>query len=116
MLQIKNLTFTHRQDLRILLADFRLLLNPGDRAVIVGEEGNGKSTLLKWIYDPALVEPYVEAEGERAWDGRMAYLPQELPESERELSVYAFFGERESFWNAEHRELQLLTGNRRWPF
>ena len=69
MLQIKNLTFTHRQDLRVLLADFRLLLNPGDRAVIVGEEGNGKSTLLKWIYDPALVEPYVEAEGERAWDG-----------------------------------------------
>jgi ATPase subunit of ABC transporter with duplicated ATPase domains len=109
MLQIKNLTFIHRQDLRILLADFRLLLNPGDRAVIVGEEGNGKSTLLKWIYDPALVEPYVEAEGERAWDGRMAYLPQELPESERELSVYAFFGERESFWNAEHRELQLLA-------
>ena len=109
MLQIKHLTITHRQDLRVLLSDFSLVLNPGDRAVIIGEEGNGKSTLLKWICDPALVESYVEAEGERVWDGRMAWLPQELPEEERVLSVYEYFSAAEAFWNTEHRELLQLS-------
>ena len=55
MLQIKNLTITHRKDLRTMLEDFQLVLNDGDKAVIIGEEGDGKSTLLKWIFDPALV-------------------------------------------------------------
>ena len=51
MLQIKNLTITHKKDLRPLLEDFNFTLNTGDRAVIISEEGNGKSTLLKLIYD-----------------------------------------------------------------
>ena len=46
MLQIKNLTITHRKDLRVILENFNLTLNDGDKAVIIGEEGNGKSTLL----------------------------------------------------------------------
>lgn len=53
MLQIKNLTVTHKKDMRTLVEDFSFVLNKGDRAVMIGEEGNGKSTLLKLIYDPA---------------------------------------------------------------
>ena len=52
MLQIKKLNLTHKKDLRVILDDFNLVLNDGDKAVIIGEEGNGKSTLMKWIYDP----------------------------------------------------------------
>ena len=63
MLQIKNLTLTHKYDLRVILKDFHLVLNPGDKAVIIGEEGNGKSTLLKWIFQPELAGDYMEAEG-----------------------------------------------------
>ena len=59
MFQIKNVTFTHKKDLRTILEDFSLVLNDGDRAVMIGEEGNGKSTLMKWIYAPELVEPCV---------------------------------------------------------
>ena len=55
MLQIKKLNLTHKKDLRIILNDFNLVLNDGDKAVIIGEEGNGKSTLMKWIYNPSLV-------------------------------------------------------------
>lgn len=109
MLQIKHLTMTHRQDLRELLSDFSLVLNAGDKAVLIGEEGNGKSTLLKWIFDPALIESYVEAEGERICDGRMAYLPQELPAEDRTRTVYDFFAASEAFWNADHRELRQLS-------
>ena len=65
MLQIKNLTITHRKDLRVILEDFHLTLNSGDKAVIIGEEGNGKSTLIKWIYEPDMAEAYTERTGER---------------------------------------------------
>ena len=47
MLQIKKLNLTHKKDLRVILDDFNLVLNDGDKAVIIGEEGNGKSTLIK---------------------------------------------------------------------
>ena len=48
MMQIKKLTLTHKKDLRVILEDFQLVLNDGDKAVIIGEEGNGKSTLLNY--------------------------------------------------------------------
>lgn len=51
MLQIKNLTITHIKDNRVLLQDLSFTLNSGDKAAIIGEEGNGKSTLLKLIFD-----------------------------------------------------------------
>lgn len=91
MLQIRNLTITHKKDLHTLVSGFDLVLNEGDRAVVVGEEGNGKSTLLKWIYDPRLIDDYAEAEGERVTRGeKLAYLPQELPEADRDLSAFEF--------------------------
>lgn len=34
MLQVKNLTLTHRKDLRTLIEDFSFVLNEGDKAVI----------------------------------------------------------------------------------
>ena len=49
MLQIKNVTITHKRNLRTIIENFSYVLNPGDKTVIIGEEGNGKSTLLKLI-------------------------------------------------------------------
>ena len=46
MLQTRNLTITMKKDLRDLLRDFTFSLNPGDKAAIIGEEGNGKSLSL----------------------------------------------------------------------
>ena len=63
MLKIQNLTITYRRDGRVLADHFDLVLNSLDKAVLIGEEGNGKSTLLKWIHDPALIEDYADAEG-----------------------------------------------------
>ena len=60
MLQIKNLSITHKKDLRSIVQKFSLVLNDGDKAVMIGEEGNGKSTVLKWIYDPEMIEDYAE--------------------------------------------------------
>jgi len=110
MLQIKNLTLTHQKDLRVILQDFSCVLNPGDRAVIIGEEGNGKSTLLKWIYSPELIENYAEASGERILTKeRMAYLPQELPKTDESLTLYDFFAAQPAFFDRTPGELGRLA-------
>ena len=107
MLQIKNLNIEHRRDLRVILENFNLVLNTGDKAVIIGEEGNGKSTLLKWIFDPALVAAYAECSGERILGTeRLSYLPQELPDERKGLSVYEFFRRRMRFLTAVRRNSQ----------
>ena len=112
MLQVQNLKITHKKDLREILSGFNFVLNPGDKAVIIGEEGNGKSTLLKWIYNPELIEDYTESEGARVCNGeRLAYLPQELPGEDCEKSVYEFFSEEESFFDLTPRQLGEFAGN-----
>ncbi|MBQ6115703.1 MAG: ABC-F family ATP-binding cassette domain-containing protein [Oscillospiraceae bacterium] len=116
MIQIHHLTLSHRKDLRPLLTDFSLTLHPGDKAVIVGEEGNGKSTLLKWIYDPALIDGYAEGQGQRILQGEtLGYLPQELPEAERKTRVCDYFNSPESFRDRDPAALSRLAARLRLP-
>ena len=111
MFQLKNVTFIHRKDLRTILEDFSLVLNKGDRAVMIGEEGNGKSTLMKWIFDPVLVEDYIEYKGEKLINRElMAYLPQELPKKDEEKSVAAYFAEKDAFYEMTPKDLSMLAG------
>ncbi len=110
VLQIRNLSITHKKDLRTILENFSFVLREGDRAVIIGEEGNGKSTLLKWIADPQLIDAYAEAGGERICAGeRFGYLPQELPREERDKSIYEFFCEEPLFWEQTPASLGMLA-------
>ena len=106
MLQVKHLTLTHRKDLRTLAEDFSFVLNDGDKAVIIGEEGNGKSTILKWLYDPKLVESYCEWSGEVAGNpGPMGYLAQDLTAEEKAGSVYEFCAASPFFFDQSPKEL-----------
>ena len=110
MLQIKKLNLTHKKDLRVILDDFHLVLNDGDKAVIIGEEGNGKSTLMKWIYHPSLIENYIEAEGEKiTGNERFGYLPQEMSDEDKRKTVYEYFSEEELFWNQTPKELAVIA-------
>lgn len=110
MLQIKHLTITHKKDLRVILEDFSFALNKGDKAAIIGEEGNGKSTLLKWIYNSAFIETYAEASGEKICNQKkIGYLPQELPEIERDRSIYEFFLQEPLFLEQTPKQLGKLA-------
>ena len=110
MLQVRNVSFIHKKDLRTLVSDFSFTLNSGDKAVIIGEEGNGKSTLLKWIYAPDLVEDYVEVQGQRILGGEvLAYLPQELPENDKECTVYTYFSQVSAFYNLGYDDMRRLA-------
>lgn len=106
MLQIEHLTLTHRKDLRTLVEDLSLVLNPGDKAALIGEEGNGKSTVLKWIRDPALIEGYCQWSGTLTGRGHaIGYLAQELTAEEKALSVYDFCAQSPAFLDLDYREL-----------
>lgn len=92
MLQIRHLTITHLKDLKDLVNDLSLTVNAGDKVGIIGEEGNGKSTLLKLLMNDALVSDYVSYRGEiQKSYNRYAYLPQTLLENERKLSLNDYF-------------------------
>lgn len=116
MLQIKNLTITHLKDNRVLLDNFSLTINSGDKAAIIGEEGNGKSTLLKLIYDENMVEDYIEYSGEIIRNNlQIGYLAQELPAREKELSVYEFMCEIPLFFEVTPKELSEVARFLRIP-
>ena len=106
MLQVKKLTITHKKDNRVLLDKFSFVLNDGDKAAIIGEEGNGKSTLLKLIYDESLVDDYIEYTGEIIRNNNcIGYLAQELSGREKEESIYEFMCSLPLFFELTPQEL-----------
>ena len=104
MLELKNVNLYLKRDDRVLAENFSFTLARGDKAVLMGEEGNGKSTLLKAVYDKSLVEDYCDFTGEVTARGKMAYLPQMLPEEDKDRSVAEFFDGAEVY-----RQTELLN-------
>ena len=88
MLQIQNLTITHQKDLQILVKDLSLVVNPGEKLAIIGEEGTGKSTLLKTILSPDLIGNYADVTGtiQNSFN-RIGYLPQNMEEKDLILTI-----------------------------
>lgn len=92
MLQISHLTIDHQHDLRTLVHNLSIAINPGDKVAIIGEEGNGKSSLLKLIMDPKLVQDYLQFDGQitRHYSSH-TYIPQSLPREIAELTLNDYF-------------------------
>ena len=94
MLQIKKLGINLIKDDRKLLENFDLALNPGDKVGLIGEEGNGKSILLKTIIDRKNVENYAQISGEiYKKEEIIGYLPQSLDENFFEITVGAYMNQ-----------------------
>ena len=87
ILQARNLCIYLNKDDRLLVNDFSFSLNRNDKAALIGEEGNGKSTLLKLLYSDEPADDYVHYTGEIVRKGKLAYLPQFMDEKEQELTV-----------------------------
>lgn len=114
MLQVTDLTVRLTNDLRTVVEKLTFALNDGDRIVIIGEEGNGKSTLLKLIYDPTLVESYAEYDGLISRGGtRFGYLAQEF--SEPDICASEFFERNESFISATPKRLYDVSAALDFP-
>lgn len=107
MLQIKNLSVHHTKDLTPLITGLSFSLRDGERAALIGEEGNGKTTLLRLIAGQDV--PYVSYEGQILTSGALGYLPQELPAHERAMTAYEFFSEGPSFFDQTPKDLGDLS-------
>ena len=109
MIRLNNVSIFLSKNGRALVSELSFTLNPGDRTVIIGEEGNGKSTLLKLIADPALIADHAEFTGSVFLGGhRIGYLAQELTPREGALSVRGFMGlGADAAWLAECRAAEL---------
>ena len=108
MIQLNDISIFLTVNGRALVSDLSFTLNPGDRTVIIGEEGNGKSTLLKLIADPALIAGHAEYTGAVFRGGhRIGYLEQELSPRERALPVREFMRGGEADWLYELRAAEL---------
>ena len=91
MLKIENLTVTTNKG-RKLIDDFSFVLNDNDKIALIGEEGNGKSTLLK-IIAGIDTDDYVSYSGKIFCDGKIGYLPQSINERYLDLSVEKYIAE-----------------------
>lgn len=64
---------------RKLVENLTFTLNDNDKLAIIGEEGNGKSTLLKYIYDEKLIDNYCYYSGNKdITKEQIGYLEQSL--------------------------------------
>jgi ATPase subunit of ABC transporter with duplicated ATPase domains len=91
MLEVKDLTITLLDD-RPLVKDLSFVINNNDKVAIVGEEGNGKSTLLKAIYNINLINNYAKVTGIINKNNiKIGYLPQFLDSNWNNEIVINFF-------------------------
>ncbi len=92
MMEINNLKITKKKDNRVLIDNFNFILHKGDKVAIIGEEGNGKSTLLKAIYNKELIEDYCNIKGNINLNNyKIGYLEQIINEDLQNEEIINYF-------------------------
>ncbi len=91
MLEINQLSIHHLKDSKPIITDLHLIVNPGEKLAIIGEEGTGKSSLLKTIVSPKLIASYADYTGQiRSQFKKIGYLPQSLSKNENDQTISDF--------------------------
>lgn len=90
MLKLSHLTIRHTKDLRDLVRDLSLTIHEGEKVAIIGEEGNGKSTLLQTLMGKQLLDFTISGQIHSDF-GSYSYIPQSLPADLKTLSLHDYF-------------------------
>ena len=106
MLSINKLTIETLKG-RKLIKDLSFELNAGDKLAIIGEEGNGKSTLLKAIYDKNLIKDYCLITGEIKTNQKLGYLEQKISNYWQNFSVFDYL----TYINPNQFNYDILSNN-----
>lgn len=93
MSQVNNLKIINLKDLKTLVSDLSFNVNYGDKIAIIGEEGAGKSSILKFIMNFKYLNDYLKIEGSISNSFVTGYLPQTIDEKDLELKIEEFIGE-----------------------
>lgn len=90
MLVINQLNITDSKNHK-LIQDFSFSLGNHDKVAIIGEEGNGKTTLLKAIYHPDWILSYTQMSGKIDMDFKhIAYLHQKIEDCWNPCFIYEY--------------------------
>lgn len=90
MIKINHLTITQNKDLRDLISNLNITIQDGEKVAIIGEEGNGKSTLLRTLMGERLADFTIRGEIQSDLQS-LAYIPQHLPEELKKKSLQDYF-------------------------
>ena len=90
MIKINHLTITQNKDLRNLVSDLTMTIQDGEKVAIIGEEGNGKSTLMRALMGEALLDFTIKGEIQSDLQS-LAYIPQKLPEEFKNRTLHDYF-------------------------
>ena len=90
MIKINHLTITQNKDLRDLVSDLNITIQDGEKVAIIGEEGNGKSTLLRTLMGEKLADFSIRGEIQSDLQS-LAYIPQHLPEILKNRTLHDYF-------------------------
>ena len=90
MIKINHLTITQNKDLRDLVSDLNINIQDGEKVAIIGEEGNGKSTLLRTLMGEKLADFSIRGEIQCDLQS-LAYIPQHIPEELKKKSLQDYF-------------------------
>ena len=104
MFEINNLSISIED--RFLIKNLSLTLNQNDKLAIIGEEGNGKSTLLKGILG---ICEYAEVTGSINTKGnKIGYLEQSLSENNLKKTGYEFIFSNTNSYNYSKKIYKYL--------
>lgn len=130
MVEVRNLNIKLRNSDRYLLKNFNLILNNKDKAAIIGEEGNGKTTFIKSLISNKDILEYVDVEGIINIPKNIGYLEQSLnelwlerelrefflkdnPDSNENYEIYDDYNKTVEVFNSLRLDLDLLESERK---
>ena len=90
MIKINHLTITQNKDLRDLVSDLSMTIQDREKVAIIGEEGNGKSTLLRALMGETLPDFTIKGDIQSDLQS-LAYIPQKLPEELKNRTLHDYF-------------------------
>lgn len=105
MLELKDVTIAIND--KVMIAHLNLALHDTDKLAIIGEEGNGKSTLMKAIMG---IADYATIQGNIHFQNqKIAYLKQSLDYNDLEKNVFSFvFYNEETYYQQVAQMYSLL--------
>lgn len=107
MLKIDNLNIITNKG-RVLVKDFSFALNNNDKIALIGEEGNGKSTILKVIAGID-ISNYAEYSGSIICNDKIGYLPQTIDDSDLDLDVVDYITSGEHDYSTLYEVIKYLN-------
>lgn len=109
MLEVKQLNILDLEG-RELIKDVSFTLNNHDKLAIIGEEGNGKSTLLKAIYNKELISHYTKISGEiNTHHLLVGYVPQFIEERWYQSTIDEFLLKKQPDDDINYESYNLLS-------